>query len=175
MVKKSTAKKKIKTKTKKTKKSKFIDKTIPKKEILKVLKGSTKFKMEITRVILRFDRKFLSKFLTETAKDIEKGRIIQISEGSNVIVVLCEESFAKEMKRKYKKHIIEMNNDLVAFTIMFPKVGTETHGILSFITTILAENKVNLFEVISAYTDITFVIKKEDLFKVMDLLGQFIV
>lgn len=159
----------------KTGKSKFLDKSKPREKILKILEGSTKFKMDVARVILKFEPAFLTKFLKDTVDDVEKGRILQVSQGTKVIVVLCEENFAEKIKKKYKSNVINVKKDLVAYTIMFPKVGSETHGVLSFITTMLAENKINLFEVISTYTDVTFLIKRKDLFTVMELLGQFVV
>ncbi len=176
MAKKTKKKKKVKKKEKsKSKtKSRYMEKDSTKEKIIRILEGSTKFKMDVARVVLKFEPEFLTKLLKDTLEDVKKGRILQISEGTKAIVVLCEDNFVKKMKKEYKEHIIDIRKDLVAYTVMFPKVGSETHGVLAFITTIFAEHGVNLFEVISTYTDITFVIKREDLFKVMDLLGQFI-
>jgi aspartokinase len=164
---------------KKTNKKKTTKKTTKKKtnkydKIISVLQGSTKFKMNVSLVIMRFDPKFLVELLKDISDDIDRGRAVQISQGTNVIVLLCEETLANELKRKYKKHIISIENGLVAYTILFPKEAVNTPGILNFISDRFAKNKINIREFISTYTEVTFVIERKDLFKAMDILGQFI-
>ena len=88
---------------------------------------------------------------------------------------MCEESLAKEIEKKYPKYVIDHQKDLVAYTIMFPKKAIKTPGIIAFISDKFAKNGINILEVISSYTDVTFVIHRKDLFKAMDLLGAFIV
>lgn len=144
------------------------------KKVLEVLQGSTKFKMDVSLIVLRYDPTFIVKLLSEIAEDIETGKVLQISQGTSAIVMLCEENFAKKVEKWYKPFVIEHKKDLVAFTIMFPKKAMETPGILSFISDLLSKNGVNIIEVIGCYTDITFVINRKDLFKTMDLLGEFI-
>ena len=116
----------------------------------------------------------LEDVLQEIAEDGDKGRITQISQGTSAIVLLCEESLAKEITKRYPKFVIEHKNDLVAFTVMFPKKAIKTPGILSFIANRFAKNGISIMEVISSYTDITFVLNRKDLFKAMDLLGEFV-
>ena len=162
--------------TKKTAKKKTTRKKSAKKgEVIDILQGSTSFKMEVSLVILRFEPKFFVKFLEEIAEDVDKGRVLQISQGTSAVVLLCEESLANEIKKKYKNYVIDIQNDLVAYTIMFPKKAIKTPGVLYFIAEKLAKNGVNVIEVLSNYTEITFLISRKDLFKVMDTLGQFIV
>lgn len=145
------------------------------KKMLDVLKGSTKFKTDVSLVIFRFEPDFVVSFFQNMAKEIERGRIVEISQGTSAIVLLCEESLANELSKKYSKQLISHKKELVAFTVMFPKKATETPGIMAFITNLFAKNKMNLYEMISCYTDVTFVLSKKDLFKAMDLLGEFII
>ena len=145
-----------------------------KEKIIDVLHGSTKFKMEISLVVLRFDPKFIINFLQEIADDVDKGRVTQISQSTSSIVLLCDEVLAKKIEKKYKKYVIKHEKDLVAFTIMFPKRAIETPGIISFISDKFSKNDITITEIVGCYTDITFVIHRKDLFKAMDLLGEFI-
>jgi len=145
------------------------------KKMLEVLKGSTKFKTDVSLVIFRFEPDFLVKFFQNMAKEIDRGRVVEISQGTSAIVLLCEESLANELSKKYPKQLILHRKEMVAFTIMFPKKATETPGIMAFITNMFAKNKINIYEMISCYTDVTFVLGKKDLFKAMDLLGEFVI
>jgi hypothetical protein len=118
--------------------------------------------------------KFLVKFLQEIAEEIERGRVTQMSQGTSALVLICEESLAKEIKTRYPKHVIDTKKDLVAFTVMFPKKAVDTPGVISFITNRFAKNDINILEMLGCFTDITFVLYRKDLFKAMDLLGEFI-
>ncbi len=157
----------------KTPKKKILKKN-SKEKIIDVLHGSTKFKMEISLVVLRFDPKFIIKFFQEIADDVDKGKVTQISQSTKSIVLLCDEMLARKIEKEYKNYIIKHEKDLVAFTIMFPKRAIETPGIISFISDRFSKNKITIVEIVGCYTDITFVIHRKDLFKAMDLLGEFI-
>lgn len=143
-------------------------------KVLEILHGSTKFKTDAALVILRFDPKFIVKFLQEIAGDVDKGRVTQISQSTSAIVLICEESLAREIKERYPKYVIDHKKDLVAFTVMFPKKAVDTPGIVAFIANRFAKNGINIIEILGCYTDITFVLSRKDLFKAMDLLGEFI-
>ena len=153
---------------------KKISKRGSNKKVVDVLHGSTKFKMEISLIVLRFDPKFIIKFLQEIAEDVDKGKVTQISQSTNSIVLLCDEILARKIEKKYKNYVLKHEKDLVAFTIMFPKRAIETPGVISFISDMFSKNKITIVEIVGCYTDITFVIHRKDLFKAMNLLGEFI-
>lgn len=149
-------------------------KKIQKNDAVSVLEGSTKFRTEVSLMILRFDPQFLVQLLKDVATDIDKGKVIQISQGSSAIVMLCEEGVAEQLAKKYQKHLISHKKDLVALVLMSPKKIVDTPGVLSFILSLFAKNKINVVEIIGCYTDTTFVINKKDLFRAMDILGEFV-
>ena len=158
----------------KKKSKKVTKKKVSKKSVLTVLQGSTKFRTEVSLLMLRFDPEFLVKFLKDIAEDVDKGKVIQISQGTSVIIVLCEETLAKSLEKKYKRYVIDHKKDLVALILMSPKKIVDTPGVLSFILDRFSKNGINVIEIIGAYTDTTFVINRKDLFKAMDLLGEFV-
>jgi len=119
---------------------KKISKRGSNKKVVDVLHGSTKFKMEISLIVLRFDPKFIIKFLQEIAEDVDKGKVTQISQSTNSIVLLCDEILARKIEKKYKNYVLKHEKDLVAFTIMFPKRAIETPGVISFISDLFSKN-----------------------------------
>lgn len=143
------------------------------KDILRILKGSTKFKTDVSLVTLRFEPKFLVRLLTEIAEDVEKGRVIQVSQGTSAIVLICNKNAAEGYAKKYKNYIISYKKDLAALVLISPTKIVDTPGVLEFILNRFAKNKLNVIELIGCYTDTTFIIQKKDLFKALDLLGEF--
>jgi aspartokinase len=143
------------------------------KGVLSILKGSTKFKTDVSLITFRFEPKFLVKLLSEIAEDVENGRVIQISQGTSAIVMICSENAADMYERKYKKYVISHKKDLAALVLISPKKIVDTPGVLEFVLNRFAKNKLNIVEMIGCYTDTTFVIEKKYLFKALDLLGEF--
>ena len=145
-----------------------------KKDILETLSGSTSFKMNSAVVVLRkISTKFFTELLNDLKKDIEAGKVYRMTQGKSAIVIICEEPFGRELKKKYGANVVFFEDDLVAFTIMSPKKAIATPGILSYVLNRLAKEKVNVIQLITTYTDITLLIKRTDFFKVMDFFGLF--
>jgi hypothetical protein len=142
------------------------------KEILKIIKGSTRFKLDVSLIILKFDPKFLVKLLAEIAEDFETGKVLQVSQATSAIVMICKEDAAETYEKRYKKYLIEHRKELVALTLISPKKIVDTPGVLEFILDRFAKNNLNVVELIGCYTDTTFVLDRKNLFKAMDLLGE---
>ncbi|MDP7282055.1 MAG: ACT domain-containing protein [Candidatus Undinarchaeales archaeon] len=47
-----------------------------------------------------------------------------------------------------------------------------THGFVQYTTGLLAENGINIVEVLSCYTDTIFIVEKEDALKAYDILSK---
>ena len=143
------------------------------KEVLRILKGSTRFKTDVSLITLRFEPKFLCRLLSDIADDVERGRVLQVSQGTSAIVMICNEQAAKNYERIYKKYLISHRKDLAALVLISPKKIVDTPGVIEYVLHKFAANKLNIVELIGCYTDTTFIINKKDLFKAMDLLGEF--
>ena len=143
------------------------------KEALKVLEGSSKFKTEVSLLVFKFEKELLEKILQETKDEASKGGIFQMAQSNSSIVLIAKDPYAKELYKTFKKDVLEYKKGLAAIVVMSSKKAVETPGVLNAILDIFSENKINLVQLITCYTDITLVIKKDKLFKALDALGLF--
>ncbi len=93
-----------------------------------------------------------------------------ILEGSGSYVIITQEKYSGKVKEAMKTKVINQNKDLVLITLKSPEAIEETTGVLYYITSLFAENGINMVEFISCWTDTLFVIKAEDMGRAMNLL-----
>ncbi|MGQ4913867.1 MAG: DUF7523 family protein [Candidatus Asgardarchaeia archaeon] len=58
---------------------------------------------------------------------------------------------------------IKVQENLIAFIIISPKEIEETPGVIHFMTSILSERGINIYQLLSCYNETIFILKKEDL------------
>jgi hypothetical protein len=149
-------------------------KKMPDKEVLKILHASTRFRTDVSLLILRFEPAFLVKLLTDIAQDVERGKVLQVSQGTSAIVLVCEETAARNYAKRYRPYVFSHKDNLAAIVLMSPKKIVDTPGVLEFILNRFKKKGINLVEIIGSYTDTTFIVGKQDLYKAMDLLSEFV-
>lgn len=110
-------------------------------------------------------------YVDEIQKTIRKeSGTFYILEGSGNYVVITQEKYSGTVKDMMKSKIIKQKGDLVLITLKSPEVIEETIGVLYYITSLFAENGINMVEFISCWTDTLFVIRAEDMGKAMNFL-----
>ncbi|MBI2659522.1 ACT domain-containing protein [Candidatus Woesearchaeota archaeon] len=139
-------------------------------KILEILKKSSiEIKNRIIAVVLERDIFFDN--LLSLEKEIRKTReIFRIIEGISAITIITTEDFLDLIKKYFKNKIILENKHLAEITIKSPKEIETTQGTYAYLCSLFGENNINIVETLSCYTDTIFLVKEEDVGKVMGLL-----
>lgn len=93
-----------------------------------------------------------------------------ILEGSDNYTVITQEKFSNLLEDKFKNRIIKHEGDLVLINIKSSKDVENQRGFISYLTSLFAENGINIREFLSCWTDTLFVISSEDLQKAISFL-----
>src|SRR3989344_7530826 len=102
--------------------------------------------------------------LTELEKRIrKKSEVFHLLEGVNTLTLITRQEFAEEIKELFKNKIIRKNEGLVELMIRTSKEIEKTYGVLSYLYSLLAENKINVFETFSTWTDTVILIDESNL------------
>ncbi|HLC46624.1 MAG TPA: ACT domain-containing protein [Candidatus Nanoarchaeia archaeon] len=102
--------------------------------------------------------------LTELEKRIrKKSEVFHLLEGVNTLTLITRQEFAEEIKELFKNKIIRKNEGLVELMIRTSKEIEKTYGVLSYLYSLLAENKINVFETFSTWTDTVILIDEANL------------
>ena len=130
-------------------------KKIKEQKILKVLKGSSlEIKSKIVLVI------------SEEELDIPT---IATAKGPSAYTNIIEESDFKKIK---KKRLIKTQNNLTLITIISSEDIEKTPGVVEYLLKTIANENINLIEVISCYRDTLLVTTEVDTPKLFQMLSE---
>jgi aspartokinase len=96
--------------------------------------------------------------------------LFYVLEGSNSYTIITQEKNAVQLEKKLKGFIIKTNKDLALVNIISGKDIENIPGVIAYLTSLFAENGVNILEFLSSWTDTLFVIDKKDVNKVIEFL-----
>jgi aspartokinase len=98
--------------------------------------------------------------------NFENGDILNIIHGRCEVSVATNERYREKTLEFLKdEKILNVEKNLVCLTLTFPQDYFRTPGIIFFIVRNLAWENINIFEIISTNTELTFVIAKKDAMK----------
>ena len=139
-------------------------------KILKILKDSKiEVKNKAIAVVLEKDIHFEN--LISLEKEVKKRKeIFRIIESSSAITIITTEDFLDLIKKYFKNKIIVENKNLAEITIKSPKEIETTPGTFAYLGSLFGENNINIVETLSCWTDTIFLVKEDDVGKVMGLL-----
>ena len=98
--------------------------------------------------------------------DYEKGDILNIIQGSSEVSIVTNERYKKELLEILKgEKIIITEENLVSLSMKFSKDFFYTPGIIFNIIRNVAWDNINIYEIVSTNTELTFIIHKKDAMK----------
>ncbi len=140
------------------------------KEVKSLLASSeTEIKNKISVYIL--EKGINLDYIDEIQKKVRKesGKFY-IIEGSSNYTIITQEKYSKDIEARFKSKIVTKEKDLVLINLITPKEIEEIPGVVSYITSLFAENNVNIIEFLSCWNDIIFIIDAKDVSKTIEFL-----
>lgn len=108
--------------------------------------------------------------------DFDKGDTLNIILGSNEVSIVTNEKYREKLTNFLKgEKILSKEFNLVALTIIFDtKDFFDTPGVIFSAIRKLAWEQINLFEIISTMTELTFILNKKDSMKAYNALQEMV-
>lgn len=108
--------------------------------------------------------------------ELEKGDLLNIIQGSSEVSIVTNERYKKKFLDILKNEtIVNVEEQLVSLTMTFSKDFLYTPGVIFNIIRNIAWENINIFEIISTNTELTFIIPKSnavDGYKALEKLIQ---
>jgi aspartokinase len=98
------------------------------------------------------------------------GGTFYILEGSDNYTLITSEKFEALIHSKMKGAIIKKETGLALIIVKSSKLIESTVGVLAYLTSLFAENDVNILEFLSCWTDTLFIIDANDMNKAIEFL-----
>lgn len=92
-------------------------------------------------------------------------------EGSSNYIFIIQEKYQKEIEDILKNEIIHKKQALSIIILKSPLEIELTPGVISYLTSLFAENSINIVEFLSCYKDTLFIIESKDAPKVFEIMN----
>ncbi len=132
---------------------------------IKVLLRDSEIEIK-NKIVVYIIKKSITK---DSFQKIQQLGLFNILEGSSSYTIITQEKNSAQLN-KYKSFIIKSTKDLALVNIKSGKDIENIPGVVAYLTSLFAENGVNILEFLSSWTDTLFVIEKKDVNKVMSFL-----
>ena len=96
--------------------------------------------------------------------------VFYLLEGSDSYTIITQEKNSKQIEKELKSFILKSSQQLALVNIKSGKDIEIIPGVVAYLTSLFAENGVNILEFLSSWTDTLFVIDKKDVNKVIEFL-----
>ena|SRR3989344_7042968 len=107
--------------------------------------------------------------------NFDKGDFLTITQGLHQITIISNKRFKKNFSNllNSEKTIKEINN-LASLTIRIPENAIDTVGLFFMITRALAWENVSIVEIVSTFTELTFILRENDITHSYDCIKKLI-
>jgi len=107
--------------------------------------------------------------------DFEKGDILNIIHGRHEVSVVTNERYRKKLIDLLKEEkILNAENNLVSLTLTYSKDFLYTPGIIFNVVRNIAWENINIYEIVSTNTELTFILNKKDGIKGYKVLERLV-
>jgi hypothetical protein len=120
---------------------------------------------ELLGQVLEFGRSLIS----------DRRNLLQLLQGPGALTILCEEDLAESILASIgRTAAIAVHRQLSALTVRSPEAIVETPGVLAFLSGSLYRAGINSLELMSVYTDSTFVVREQDVLHAFRVLSALV-
>ena len=145
--------------------------------------SSLKLKIYINDIVVKTPLSVIS--YEKTSSNLTKLSIFQklivnqndfftVTLGVDEITIVCSKNLVEKVKQKFEDEPKSFLDNLMGVTIKFPEKYLKIPNILYTFITKIATKRINLIEVISTHSEITFIINNKDLKLINTVLEEFL-
>jgi aspartokinase len=101
------------------------------------------------------------------------GEFMTVTQGVTEITVIVSEKFKSEIQSCFNSNELTATiSNLVALNVSFNERYVQEPNIIFAIIKTLAEKRINIIEIVSTYTELTFILQKKDMQKALLRLSE---
>jgi hypothetical protein len=145
--------------------------------VLEVVRASRlEVRTRVAIVTARNDWDMLGHVL-ETGRSLlaDRRHLLQLLQGPGALTILCEEDLVDVVLTAIgKRAVLGVHRQLSALTVRSPENIVETPGVLAFLAGALFRAGINSLELMSVYTDSTFVVREKDVLHAFRVLSGLV-
>ena len=107
--------------------------------------------------------------------DIKGGDFLTITQGLHELMIITNEKYEKKILGMFPNKLIKKSiKNLSSITINIPEESIETIGLFYIVTRALNWENINIVDIVSTFTEMTFIINEEDTARSFNVLKDLI-
>lgn len=99
--------------------------------------------------------------------------LFALSEGSSEVTLICTDKSKDKILSHFGAPAKFEFDDLVAITVQYSKDFAQTPNIYYVLISALAQKRINIVEIIANYTEVSFIVKKQDMEEALAALNMY--
>jgi len=149
-----------------------IEKDHPHEEKIVTLLKKSKLAVQNKIIDVLVDKNIFFNQIIQLQKEVKRrGESLNIIEGSQTVTMITSEEFLPIIKKIFKGKAIKVYQKLALVTMKSSLDLRDTPGVIAYVSSLLAQNGINLIEIMSTHTDTLMVIEEKDIGNVMQVLN----
>lgn len=129
--------------------------------------------IEITVYKMENVQKYISKLYDVV--DSKKGDLLTITQGIHEIMIITNRKHEKNVKKIFPERFIKkVIKKLSSITVNIPESSVETVGLFYIVTRALNWENINIVDIVSTYTEMTFIVKEDDTARSFEALKKLV-
>ena len=129
--------------------------------------------IEITVYKMEYSQEYIGKLYSLV--DIKGGDFLTITQGLHELMIITNEKYEQKILEMFPNKLIKKSiKNLSSITINIPEESIETIGLFYIVTRALNWENINIVDIVSTFTEMTFIIKEEDTARSFNVLKELI-
>ena len=153
-----------------------VDRPLETRVLDVVRQSRLEVRTRVAIITARSDWELLGQVL-ETGRKLlaDRRHLLQLLQGPGALTILCDEDLADAVVVSLgRRSILAVHRHLSALTVRSPEVIVETPGILAYLSSALFREGINSLELMSVFTDSTFVVREPDALHAFRVLSELV-
>jgi len=141
--------------------------------MVRYILANSSMRLEMDVTVVTAEREAVLKNMGEIMGKAANARFFQLTQGTR--------TFTLAIAREISSYIVNLigrvahrMDDQAAIILVSPKEIIDTPGVVSYITSILAWNGINISQIISCHTDTILIVSRDDAIKAYNVLEEII-
>ncbi len=106
--------------------------------------------------------------------DFKNGGFLTITQGLHEFMIITNKTYEKHVTGLFEKNLKKIIRDLSTVSVNLPDEAMDTIGLFYIATKALAWENINLIDIVSTFTEMTFILREEDTARAYDCLKKMV-
>lgn len=140
-----------------------------KNKIFRILsKSEVNLRYDIGAATIMLDQE-VPKKLNELRREIGEETYMLI-QGIQTLTIVAEEKTLSFFEKLFNRKITEIKRGLASIVVMSPREIIKTPGVIAHLASILALEKINVVEMMSSYTETSFIVEEGNALRAIEVI-----